>query len=220
MNSLYRKLILSVILSIVSTSALTTELSYTYWEELRPNIETFEDPFKYLNVNQLDDLAYVAKYIQVQNSPEKSASEELTTEYLQSKKRLEQAGVDIEKLLSIRGQITQQRRVLATQANTEIINNVHRVPGYITPIDFQGQKVTKFIFVPTAGACIHTPPPPANQMILVDYPQGIEVDSLSTPMWIQGKLLTENSTLDINYVDGESEVSTIYSMQASKVDFY
>lgn len=220
MNSLYRKLILSVILSIVSTSALTTELSYTYWEELRPNIETIEDPFKYLNVNQLDDLAYVAKYIQVQNSPEQSASEELTTEYLQSKKRLEQAGVDIEKLLSIREQITQQRRVLATQANTEIINNVHRVPGYITPIDFQGQKVTKFIFVPTAGACIHTPPPPANQMILVDYPQGIEVNSLSTPMWIQGKLLTENSTLDINYVDGESEVSTIYSMQASKVDFY
>ncbi len=57
-------------------------------------------------------------------------------------------------------------------------------------------------------------------MILVDYPQGIEVDSLSTPMWIEGKITTKNSTLDISYVDGESEVSTIYSMDASKVDFY
>jgi len=201
-------------------AAFSDELSYTYWEELRPNIEVIEDPFAYLNVNQLDDLAYVAKYLQVQESPEQQASEELTNEYVQSKKRLEQAGVDIQKLLSVREQITQQRRTLSTQANPEILNGVHRVPGYITPVDFEGQKVTKFIFVPTAGACIHTPPPPANQMILVNYPQGIEVDSLSTPMWIEGKLVTESSTLDISYVDGESEVSTIYSMKASKVDFY
>ncbi|KAA8666690.1 DUF3299 domain-containing protein [Vibrio gigantis] len=220
MISMCRKLFLTVVLSAFSLSAFSNEVSYTYWEELRPNIETIEDPFVHLNVNQLDDLAYVAKYLQISNIAEQSPSEELKKEYAVSKARLEKAGIDIHKLLDLREQITDQRKIMATQANPSILNATHRVPGYITPIDFDGLKVTKFLFVPTAGACIHTPPPPANQMILVDYPQGVEVDSLSTPMWIEGKITTKNSTLDISYVDGESEVSTIYSMDASKVDFY
>lgn len=214
------KLVLGILVFIFSASLLAGELAYTYWEDLRPNIQMVDDPFTRLNVNQLDDLAYVAKYLELNASPEQPPSEELKKEYVSSKERLERAGIDIDNLLSVREKITMQRRVLATQANPEVLNKTHRVPGYITPIDFNGMKVTKFLFVPTAGACVHTPPPPANQMILVDYPQGIEMESMSTPMWIEGKIVTHNSTLDISYVDGNSEVSTIYSMDAEEVDFY
>ncbi|MBW3697752.1 DUF3299 domain-containing protein [Vibrio sp. T187] len=220
MISLSRKLFLSAIFSIIPLTSFASDIAYTYWEELRPNVATIEDPFKSLNVNQVDDLAYVAKYLQAKSDPNGSPSEELRKEYVESKARLEKANVDIEHLLSLREQITAQRKVLATQVNNEILDETHRVPGYITPVDFDGSKVTKFLFVPTAGACIHTPPPPANQMILVNYPQGIEVESLSTPMWIEGKLTSKRSNLDISYVDGEAEVSTLYSMNAANVDFY
>lgn len=42
-----------------------------------------------------------------------------------------------------------------------------RLPGYIVPIDFSGTGVTAFILVPFVGACVHVPPPPANQLVFV-----------------------------------------------------
>ncbi|MEL7232570.1 MAG: DUF3299 domain-containing protein, partial [Pseudomonadota bacterium] len=41
-----------------------------------------------------------------------------------------------------------------------------RIPGYIVPFDFNPRKRHEsFLFVPYMGACIHTPPPPPNQII-------------------------------------------------------
>ena len=38
-----------------------------------------------------------------------------------------------------------------------------QIGGYAVPIDYDGTKITVFLLVPYAGACIHVPPPPANQ---------------------------------------------------------
>ena len=37
-----------------------------------------------------------------------------------------------------------------------------RIPGFIIPLDRQGDLVSELLLVPYFGACIHTPPPPAN----------------------------------------------------------
>ena len=43
-----------------------------------------------------------------------------------------------------------------------------RIPGYVVPFDFDSdQSWAEFLFVPYMGACIHTPPPPPNQIVLV-----------------------------------------------------
>ena len=42
-----------------------------------------------------------------------------------------------------------------------------RIPGFIVPIDYSGTGVTAFILVPFVGACVHVPPPPANQLVFV-----------------------------------------------------
>ena len=42
-----------------------------------------------------------------------------------------------------------------------------RLPGFIVPIDYSGTGVTAFILVPFVGACVHVPPPPANQLVFV-----------------------------------------------------
>ena len=44
---------------------------------------------------------------------------------------------------------------------------VVRLPGFIVPIDYSGTGVTAFILVPFVGACVHVPPPPANQLVFV-----------------------------------------------------
>lgn len=40
-----------------------------------------------------------------------------------------------------------------------------RLPGFAIPLERKGEEVVEFLLVPYFGACIHTPPPPANQII-------------------------------------------------------
>jgi len=55
---------------------------------------------------------------------------------------------------------------------------VIRLPGYIVPIEYSGSGVTAFILVPFVGACVHVPPPPANQLVFVTTSTPYESASL------------------------------------------
>ncbi|WP_027856220.1 DUF3299 domain-containing protein [Marinobacterium jannaschii] len=67
-----------------------------------------------------------------------------------------------------------------------------RIPGFVVPLEGDGQRVTTFFLVPYFGACIHTPPPPSNQIIHVSYEPGTKVENLFDAVWITGKLRTED----------------------------
>ncbi|SDT88347.1 hypothetical protein SAMN05216296_0226 [Pseudomonas pohangensis] len=77
-------------------------------------------------------------------------------------------------------------------------DQVVKLPGYIVPLDVTDDgKVTEFLLVPYFGACIHVPPPPSNQIVLVKYPKGVEMDALYEPFWIQGPLKVESSSSEL-----------------------
>lgn len=50
---------------------------------------------------------------------------------------------------------------------TEWDGKIVRLSGFIVPVEFKGAGVTSFILVPYVGACVHVPPPPANQLVFV-----------------------------------------------------
>lgn len=50
---------------------------------------------------------------------------------------------------------------------TDWNGKIVRLPGFTLPIDFSGTAMTAFILVPFVGACVHVPPPPANQLVFV-----------------------------------------------------
>jgi len=85
-----------------------------------------------------------------------------------------------------------------------------KIAGYITPIAFDGENVTEFLFVPYRGACIHVPPPPANQIIYVKKAKGLKADEMWSPFWITG-ILDANSistiVADVGYSIKEATVS-------------
>lgn len=62
-----------------------------------------------------------------------------------------------------------------------------RIPGYVVPFDFNPKKThTEFLFVPYMGACIHTPPPPPNQIIFVRADNGVKIDDIWVPYYVEG----------------------------------
>ncbi|WP_280621352.1 DUF3299 domain-containing protein [Vibrio splendidus] len=204
----------------LSFSSLASEIKVTYWDELVPNMELMEDPFQKLDRNQMFDMATIARFKEAQSKDGFVASDEATQEIVEVTERLRKQNVDVEALFVAREQIMKQREALGSKPNTEVVGSKHRIPGYITPIEMDGTKVTKFFLVPSAGACIHTPPPPANQLVLIDYPQGIELVSLMTPVWVEGQLTGHQSKENVNYSDGAANVQSVYVMKADGIEQY
>jgi hypothetical protein len=84
-----------------------------------------------------------------------------------------------------------------------------RIPGYATPVGFDGEDVTQFLLVPFLGACIHVPPPPANQIIYVKNAKGLKINQVWEPVWLTGVLETKSiSTVlaDVGYSIAEGVV--------------
>lgn len=65
-----------------------------------------------------------------------------------------------------------------------------RIGGYVVPLDFDARQVKEFLLVPFVGACIHVPPPPANQIVYVKSAKGYDVNATFDPVWVTGKLTT------------------------------
>ena len=87
-----------------------------------------------------------------------------------------------------------------------------RIAGYVVPLDADRSKTREFLIVPYFGACIHTPPPPANQIILVIPPAGgLKVRSMD-PVWVEG-ILTESR------LNNDMGVSA-YQLNAAKIAPY
>ena len=63
-----------------------------------------------------------------------------------------------------------------------------KMPGFVVPIEEQGRAVTEFLLVPYFGACIHVPPPPANQIIHVVSAKPIKNLKVMDAVWVQGEL--------------------------------
>ena len=86
-----------------------------------------------------------------------------------------------------------------------------RLPGYVVPLEELRGELKEFLLVPYFGACIHTPPPPANQIIFVVAPKGVKFRAMET-VWVSGTLHT---TRQESYMGASG-----YRLDASAVDTY
>lgn len=63
-----------------------------------------------------------------------------------------------------------------------------KIPGFVVPLDDDDAGLSEFLLVPSPQACIHVPPPPPNQMIMVRMKQGQAPQRSWGPVWIKGRL--------------------------------
>ena len=73
-------------------------------------------------------------------------------------------------------------------ANPALDGHSVRVPGFVVPLEEGKDGLTEFLLVPYFGACVHSPPPPANQIIHVLAKPGAKGLRSMDAVWINGKL--------------------------------
>jgi hypothetical protein len=106
-----------------------------------------------------------------------------------------------------------QQALVSTDIRSEYDGESVRIAGYLVPLEFDGPEVvTQAFLVPYFGACIHVPPPPPNQIVLLDASEGVSLDDMYNPYWVSGELSAELH---------EKELGTsAYQMKVEKIEQY
>jgi hypothetical protein len=213
-----RGLILLCVLCAVPVVA--SQVRQMTWDDLKPVVE-FEDPFTKLTTDQLQNLSIVARVRQMEAAG-KEMGEASLNEAAEAEAALVKEGVDIAGLLAKRAEIRDLRKKRATSVVGELDGTTIRMPGFVLPIEYAGTKVTEFLLVPWVGACIHTPPPPANQIVhvVVDESQARESKGMFAPVWVTGEMYTKATVRNLYLKDGSGDISIGYTLTASLVEPY
>ncbi|MGT2512355.1 DUF3299 domain-containing protein [Cupriavidus basilensis] len=87
-----------------------------------------------------------------------------------------------------------------------------RLAGFVVSLDAEGEAIREFLLVPYFGACIHVPPPPANQVIHVRTDKPLPGLRTMDTVWIGGAMRVERADTMMGYAG--------YAMHGARVEPY
>ena len=74
--------------------------------------------------------------------------------------------------------------------NGALVGQAVRIPGFVVPLEDSKDGLKEFLLVPYFGACVHSPPPPANQIVHVLPRSPAKGLRSMDAVWITGTLTT------------------------------
>ena len=74
--------------------------------------------------------------------------------------------------------------------NGALVGQLVRIPGFVVPLEDSKDGLKEFLLVPYFGACVHSPPPPANQIVHVLPKSPAKGLRSMDAVWISGTLTT------------------------------
>ncbi len=104
------------------------------------------------------------------------------------------------------------RQPMSTGVRTDWNGMTVRLAGFVVPVEYDGTGVSAFILVPYVGACVHVPPPPANQLVFVTTETPYDSGGLFEPVNVVGMFGTTSIT---------TELATVgYALSADRIEPY
>ena len=88
-----------------------------------------------------------------------------------------------------------------------------KIPGYVLPLDMYGRGVNTFLLVPYVGACIHVPPPAANQIVYVEAEKPWQGLAWWEPVYVTGTIKIESQNIEDLAIAG-------YEIAANNIEYY
>jgi len=86
-----------------------------------------------------------------------------------------------------------------------------KLSGFLVTLEGDGKAVSEFLLVPFFGACIHVPPPPSNQIVLVRTgARPFKIRQSFEQVSVTGRLRTERARNEL--------ASASYVIEATQVE--
>ena len=208
--------ILILLCALLTPNALADEPRQVMWADLVPRSAAMDNPFLRLTKEQLAWVSEVAAVRDRKNRGDRTLSATERESEQAAERKLQEAGIDVDGLLATRMKIIERGRAVNPLLNGQNV----RLPGYLLPLEFSGKQVSEFLLVPWVGACIHTPPPPPNQIVHVKPEKPVEMSGMFAPVWVTGQMTTGAIKKSLSLVDGSADIEVGYSLRASRVEPY
>jgi len=208
--------VLILLCALLTPNALADEPRQVMWADLVPRSAAMDNPFLRLTKEQLAWVSEVAAVRDRKDRGDRTLSATERESEQAAERKLQEAGIDVDGLLATRMKIIERGRAVNPLLNGQNV----RLPGYLLPLEFSGKQVSEFLLVPWVGACIHTPPPPPNQIVHVKPAKPVEMGGMFAPVWVTGQMTTGAIKKSLSLVDGSADIEVGYSLRASRVEPY
>ena len=190
------------------------------WDNLLPYMAPLDNPFTSLTTDQLIDLETFVGITKLQRHGSILEVNETLKVGVELRHKMENQELDVDELVDAylhqEGELARRNQM----TNAELDGQTVRIPGYALPLEHKDTGVKELLLVPYVGACIHVPPPPANQIIYVSLKDPHTLKSIYEPVWITGRLSIKATSQSLFFVDGSTGVDTAYTLDGVKVEPY
>ena len=190
------------------------------WDNLVPKMAPLDNPFTALTMDQRTDFEILVGIRDMKRRGFLSEVDEAFEDETEIRERLTRQGLNVDDYIVEYSRLEQEISKRNKMTNAELDGQIIRIPGYALPLEYKDTGVNELLLVPYVGACIHVPPPPANQIVYVTLKDAYTSTNLYEPVWITGRMTIKTTNQSLTYVDGTAGIDTAYSLKGEKVEPY
>ncbi len=187
------------------------------WPDLVPKLPPIKDPLAALNSEERIELETVL-WVRQLTDAEREERKEIVEEARKYEEAFREKGIIIDDLISDYAKYDAAITKRQGKVKTEFDGQEISIKGYLLPLEFNEDGETEFLLVPYIGACIHVPPPPPNQIVLVSLSKAFKAREVFTPVKITGNLATKSTSRKLYLVDGSADISVGYHLSKSSIE--
>ena len=205
--------VLGILLMSTAGLAAETGVRTLGWEDLVPKGQVTDNPVTKLSFDQQMD---VESLVAIRNLKKRGLISDVSQDAedaVEIRHRLKKQGLKPDALMKafdrLQIEITRRNKMTVAALDGKMV----RIPGYALPLEHAGLGVTEMLLVPYVGACIHVPPPPANQTLFVKLNQSYLANDLYEPVWITGRIKVTATKKALTFVDGTAGIDTAYTVE-------
>lgn len=198
-----------------STNVTAADVTRLQWDDLLPDSAKTEDPLAGLSDEEagfIEWIIYLREYLPEEIDP---VNQEFYDQITREMPELKRNGYDVDQIIS-------ERKLKTMMLNSALDGKKVMISGYLLPLDMSQTLVSEFLLVPSVGACIHTPPPPPNQIVHIKMNDPVEFsfEEAFKPVSLIGVLNLQRSSEELYLVDGTENIDIGYLMKAETIKSY
>lgn len=203
---------------VFAVQPVAADVQKIKWDDLTPKFKPLKDPLAKLDPQLRYGLQTIAWVRSLTDEQRKSPTyKAMIKDAKLFEEDFKKAKIDVDKL--ILSYAKRQMEMLKRERKTvaKLDNKRVQLAGYLLPLEFSAKGETDFLLVPYVGACIHVPPPPANQIVFVKTKRPFMPRGLFTPVRVTGLMATRASKRTLALADGSGKVSVGYHLKAENI---
>ncbi len=207
-------LITATVLAAVCSAGFAFAATVEWSSLIDQEAQVFEDPYRDLSYEQLDDLVSIYRLSQqLETAPNDSSARGDLQQQLNEKRAVFHAlGIDPDWLIEQRWAVAEKREAAARAVNPDMDGVTVTMEGFVIGAPPEPDGTFTAYLVPERGMCSHVPPPPPIQLIKLRFAENWAPRWVHEPARVTGRLSVSPTIRQVRVVDGPVEMDASFVM--------